>query len=190
MKTFLFITLAIVATANAEKITVTLKSGRGMTGLLVGKSDTEIKIETGYGIIALPPNAVTPESWDAAHRAAPSKPTGKYIVPLPPPKPPQPGKNIEKGESALSVADIKRAYAENAVAADLRFEGKQIAVSGIISDIDTDILGAPFVTLEQKVIKIFARGSEKQIAHLKIGQTVTLTGNCHGMSLGLLLIRD
>ncbi len=193
MKTFLFITLAIVATASAEPVTITFKSGGSMTGPLVAKSDWEIKIESDYGIIPLQISAVTQESWTNAQRAKLSKPSGKYIQPQVTTRKLEGatgGPKVEKQGTAFSVADIKRAYAENAVAADLRFEGKQIAVSGVISDIDRDILGAPFVTLEQKVMKIFARGSEKQIAHLKIGQTVTLTGNCHGMSLGLLLIRE
>lgn len=189
MKTFLFI-LALITTASAEPVTITLKSGGTMTGLLVGKSDAEIKVETDYGIIPLRVDAVTPESWTSAHRATPSKPTGKYIVPNRSPEKPQPGKKIVKGPSAYSVAAIRKAYATNPVAADLKFEGKRIAVTGVISGIGTDILGSPFVTLVEKVIKIYERGSEKQIARLKIGQTTTLSGDCHGMSLGLLLIRN
>lgn len=189
MKTFLLI-LALITTASAKPVTITFKSGGTMTGLLIGKSDAEIKIETDYGIIPLQISAVTPESWTTAQRATLSKPTGKYIVPNPSPKPPQPGKQIVKGPSAYSVAAIRKAYATNPVAADIKFEGKRIAVTGVISDIGTDILGSPFVTLEEKVIKLYARGSEKQIAHLKIGRTTTLNGDCHGMSLGLLLLRE
>jgi hypothetical protein len=196
MKTILAIALAIVTSANAEKIVLTLKSGGTMTCTLISKSATEIKVETAYGIIPLRVDAVTPESWAAAHRAPPSKPSGKYIVPNPSPhaphspKAPQPVPKIEKRESAFSVDDIKQAYAANPVAADLKFKDKQIAVKGTISDIGTDFLGAPFVTLGQKVIKVYSKGSEKQITHLKIGQTTTLTGNCCGLSLGLLLIRE
>ena len=40
MKTILAITLAIVATANADKITIALKSGGTMTGTLVGTQST------------------------------------------------------------------------------------------------------------------------------------------------------
>lgn len=164
-----------------------------MIGLLVAKSATQIKVETAYGIIPLLPNAVTSESWTIAQRAKLSKPSGKYIQPqvntrklegaTGSPK-------VEKKGTAFSVAAIKQAYATNSVAADLRFEGKQIVVRGKISDIGTDILGAPFVALEQKVIKVFARGSERKITHLKIGQTTTLSGDCRGMSLGLVLIRE
>ena len=123
MKTFLFIALAIATTASAEKISIALNSGGSMTGLLVAKSDTGLKIETRYGIITLPPNAVTPESWTAAQRASPSKPTGKYIVPNPSPKPPQPGKKIVKGPTQ-SKSPYKAGFSDG------RIVGKHDCASG------------------------------------------------------------
>lgn len=193
MKTILAIFAAIVTTANADKITIALKSGGTMTGTLVGKSATEIKVETAYGIIALPSNSLTPDSWTTAQRAKLSKPSGKYIQPQVTTRKLEGatgGPKVEKQGTAFSVADVNRAYKENPIAADLRFDGKPIAVRGTISDIGTDILGDPFVTIGQKVIKIYSKGSKNQIAHLKIGQVTTLSGNCRGMSLGLLLIRE
>ncbi len=194
MKTFLSITLAIitVATASAEKISIALKSGGSMTGLLVGKSATEIQIETDFGIIPLQVGAVTPESWNTAQRAATSKPVGKYIVPNPSPKPPQFGKQIENRGAGISVADIERAYAENPVAADLRFKNKPISVTGVITNIGTSELGRPFVRIGDKIIKHYPWGVEKKIAHLKVGQTTTLTGTCYGISQesGHIIIRE
>lgn len=187
MKIILAITLAIVATANADKITVTLKSGGSMTGTLVGKSATEIKVETTYGVIPLHADRVTPESWTAAQRAAISKPSGNYVVPTPSPKP---RKYVEKDPAnaeaadggAISVDDIERAYATNPVAADLRFKGKPIAVRGTINNIGTSEWGRPFVRIGDKVIKHYPWGVEKKIAHLKVGQITTLTGTCYGVT--------
>jgi hypothetical protein len=195
MKTFLFVavvTTAFVTTSSAEKISIALKSGGSMTGTLVGKSATEIKIETDFGIIPLQVGAVTSESWTAAQRAATSKPSGKYIVPTPSPKPPQFGKQIENRGAGISVAEIERAYAENPVAADLRFRNKPISVTGVIDKIGTSEWGRPFVQIGEKVIKHYPSGVQKKVAHLKVGQTTTLTGICYGISgeSGLIIIRE
>jgi hypothetical protein len=128
VKTLLLI-LAFISTASAEKISIVLKSGGSMTGPLVAKSDTEIKIETAYGIIPLQISAVTPESWSAAHHAIPSKPSGNYIQPEVTTRKLEGGEKVENRGAGISVADIKRAYAENPVAADLRFKNKPISVT-------------------------------------------------------------
>lgn len=150
MKTILalaVITAAIVTTAGAEKISIALKSGGSMTGTLVGKSATEIKVETDFGIIP-PPGRCGP--------------VGNYVVQNPSTKKPQPGKRIEKREAGLSVDDIERAYASNPVAADLRFKNKPIAVTGVINNIGTSEWGRPFVRIGDRVIKHYPWGSEKK----------------------------
>lgn len=192
MKTILAIALAIVTTASAEKIVIALKSGGSMTGTLVAKSATEIKVETAYGIIALPSNAVTPESWDAAHRAAISKPSGKYLVPNPSRQTPQPSKRIEKQDAPIPVAVIEKSYAANPIAANRKFIDKAIAVRGIINKIGPPEFGrGAFVQIGNNVIKYYPFGSEKSITHLQVGQTTTLTGTCQGISDdGLIVIRD
>lgn len=187
MNTILAIALAIVTSANAEKIVLNLKSGGAMTCTLVSKSDTEIKVETAYGIIPLRVDAVTPESWAAAHRATTSKPSGNYIIPNPSPKPRKyVEKDFTKAEpamgDAISTTTVERAYLENPVAADLRFKGKPIAVRGTINNIGTSEWGRPFIRVANNVIKYYSWGSEESVANLKIGQTTTLSGTCYGIT--------
>lgn len=83
MKTILLILALVTGVTAAEAVTITLKSGGTMTGPLVAKSATEIKVETTYGVIALQPDMVVPESWATAQAATISKPSGKFAPPNP-----------------------------------------------------------------------------------------------------------
>lgn len=83
MKTTFALIFSIITAATAEPVSVALKSGGTIAGTLVSKSATEIKVETTYGVIALQPDMVVPESWTAAQCAAISKPSGKFALPNP-----------------------------------------------------------------------------------------------------------
>lgn len=81
---------------------------------------------------------------------------------------------------AFSASDLARAYDENTVAADAMFKGKKFKVRGVVSDINTDIFGNPYLTLRGGVNQFlepqfsFDKGSAAQLAVLRKGRTVEL----------------
>ena len=80
----------------------------------------------------------------------------------------------------VTADQIARAYAENTVAADQQFKGKQFKVSGVVTDINTDIMGDPYVTLRGGDNQFmephfgFDKSSQDALAKLKKGDKVTL----------------
>lgn len=81
---------------------------------------------------------------------------------------------------AITAADIALAYAQNSVAADQRFKGKKFKVAGSVVDINTDILGDPYITLRSGINQFmephfgFEKSAAAQLAKLKRGSMVTL----------------
>lgn len=76
--------------------------------------------------------------------------------------------------------EITRAYSENTVAADQKFKGERFKVSGVVADINTDFMGAPYITLRGGVNEFmepqfrFEQSAAPQLAQLKQGDEVTL----------------
>lgn len=94
-----------------------------------------------------------------------------------------------EGEAAAAVAadlptvtarDLTSAYAANTVAADQQFKGKKFKVTGTVADINTDIMGEPYVTLEGGENQFmepqfkFDESAKSQLAQLQKGMQVTL----------------
>ncbi|HEY4583945.1 MAG TPA: hypothetical protein VIG88_13965 [Lysobacter sp.] len=81
---------------------------------------------------------------------------------------------------AVTAAELARAYDANTVAADQRFKDKQFKVTGVVGDINTDILGNPYVTLGGGVNEFmepqfkFDEAAKDQLAQLSKGMEVTL----------------
>ncbi|QSB01992.1 hypothetical protein JWZ98_03250 [Methylomonas sp. EFPC1] len=81
---------------------------------------------------------------------------------------------------AYSANDLAYAYNENSVAADQKFKDKKFKVSGVISAINTDIFGNPYLTLKGGVNQFmepqfsFDKDSIASIAKLKSGMKVNL----------------
>lgn len=74
---------------------------------------------------------------------------------------------------------LSAAYDENTVAADQQFKGKQFKVKGTVTEISTDIMGAPYITLKgtnmfQEPQFQFDKDDTDQLARLKKGMTVVL----------------
>ncbi|KIM05158.1 MAG: hypothetical protein KN64_03780 [Sulfurovum sp. AS07-7] len=80
----------------------------------------------------------------------------------------------------FSAKDLAKAYDENTVFADQKFKDKQFKVNGIISDISTDIMGNPYLTLKGGVNEFmepqfqFDKSEINQLASLKKGKNITL----------------
>lgn len=95
--------------------------------------------------------------------------------------------------ATVTVTELEAAYDANAIAADTRFKDKVITVSGVVTNIDKDIVGSPFVTLGTSVDDLlgahatFARDATDQLSRLSKGQTVTVKCVGKGKLLSVLL---
>ncbi|MFJ2487846.1 hypothetical protein [Pseudomonas sp. NPDC087639] len=80
----------------------------------------------------------------------------------------------------VTASDIAVAYNENTVAADQKFKGKKFKVSGTVTDINTDFMGNPYLTLRGGVNQFmepqfaFEKSEADSLASLKKGAKVTL----------------
>jgi hypothetical protein len=98
-----------------------------------------------------------------------------------------PGKEKSDAGKDLSVQadDLYAEYEENEVAADEKYKGKEIEVSGRIVDIGKDLLGASYITVGGQgmldgVQCSFSKSAESVLARLKKGQEVKVHGRVEG----------
>lgn len=81
---------------------------------------------------------------------------------------------------STTAAEITKAYDDNTVAADQRFKGTRFVVSGTVADINTDILGRPYVTLRGGMNEFmepqfaFAKENAPALAKLHKGNKVKM----------------
>lgn len=90
---------------------------------------------------------------------------------------------------SVSAKELTKTYDENELAADEKYKGKMLAVSGKISNI-AETLGNLTISLEghdvvKSVMCSFDESEKSNIAKLKKGQQVTLVGKGDGMTAGL-----
>lgn len=82
--------------------------------------------------------------------------------------------------STFTAAQLTTAYDRNTVAADQQFKGKQFKVTGVVSSINTDFRGRPYVTMQGGVNQFmepqfsFEDAKDPAIARLQKGSKVTL----------------
>ena len=96
----------------------------------------------------------------------------------------------------VGVEELCTSYEKNEVAADKKFKGKLIKITGKVDDIKKDLLDNLYVTLRrQKDFEIcqpqcfFEDEYEDQLANLNKGQTVTIIGRVDGL-LGTVSIKE
>lgn len=94
----------------------------------------------------------------------------------------------------VTAKDLLAAYDENTVAADNTYKGQLLKVTGTVGSIGKDILDSAYVTLTNgepyalvSVQCYFAKDNLDDIATLKEGDTVTITGKCDGSTLNVAL---
>lgn len=94
----------------------------------------------------------------------------------------------------ITPKELYAAYEANEVAADEKYKGKTIAITGSISDIKKDILDHPYVSFHTDYLKsvtcYFPDDSSKDIAELEKDQKITIIGKCRGLSLMNVVIKD
>lgn len=106
-------------------------------------------------------------------------------------------KALEKAKAeeviAITATDLYKAYQDNEVAADLKYKGKQLEVTGTISDFGVDVFGTAFIMLATggpfKDTQVFFRkGQEEKIAELSKGEEITIIGKGGGLIITSLAI--
>ncbi len=91
----------------------------------------------------------------------------------------------------VSAIDLYNAYNQNQVAADAKYKGNLVEMTGVIGSIGKDILNNPYVTLstgEYSILNVqcmFSQADESQLANLSSGQSVTLEGTVSGETIGI-----
>jgi len=93
--------------------------------------------------------------------------------------------------------NLYQAYKQNEVAADERFDGKTIIVTGVVDSIGKDIIGTPYVTLRTEsfgsnlysawVQCMFADTAIEQLSQLRVGQEVKIKGKVSGYLVTVIL---
>lgn len=84
---------------------------------------------------------------------------------------------------SVTAGQLTKAYEENTVAADQQFKGKKFKVSGTVADINTDITGDPYITMNGGNPFMapqfgFEKSDAAQLAKVKKGSKVTMV--CEG----------
>ena len=133
---------------------------------------------------------------DQPATAEPSSPVVETPRAEPTPEPPpapvvEPEKPRTRKGFKLSAATLIAAYEANEVAADEKFSGKLIEVTGVIDSISKDIMGDPYVTLGSgkdfaHVQAMFPADAAKQLAGLRKGQTLTVQCTCGGKVMNVI----
>jgi len=95
----------------------------------------------------------------------------------------------------ITSSQLFAEYEANDIAADKKYKGKILEVSGTVENISRDILDNIYVTLETGQFEIFsiqcffADRFEDQAAELRPGQYLTIRGRCDG-KFGNVILKD
>ena len=97
---------------------------------------------------------------------------------------------------SVSAAELVNDYKANEVAADARYKGKVVEVSGAIDRIGKDLIDTMYVSLSsgrqfefRSVQCYFADSEEGKLSQLSNGQWITLKGRCDGL-MGNVLVKE
>jgi hypothetical protein len=91
----------------------------------------------------------------------------------------------------ITSKDLSAEYDKNEIAADNKFKGKTVKVTGKVEDIGKDFMDEVYITLEGQDIfqgvQVYFKnsGEEETAATLEKGQDVTIEGNCDGLLLNV-----
>ena len=88
----------------------------------------------------------------------------------------------------ISASKLYKEYNENEIAADEKYKGKIIEVTGVIRDIGNDIMDNAYITLvgNEYFGDIQCYFNEKSVvAKLSKGKRVTVIGSCSGLMINV-----
>lgn len=98
----------------------------------------------------------------------------------------------EKENNIIKVdyEKLHKDYMDNPIAADEKYKGKILELTGKVYNIDREIAGNPYITFNiggeysfQDVRITFKKSEEEKVTKLKKGQKVTIRGECRGTLL-------
>lgn len=95
----------------------------------------------------------------------------------------------------IASEELYKIYEDNEINADIKYKGKQIKITGKVSNIAKDIMNKPYVSLGVKGNAVFgiqcflSKDSLSQAAKLKKDQDTILLGRVDG-KFGNIIIRD
>lgn len=95
----------------------------------------------------------------------------------------------------LSAKKLYSEYDRNEIAADAKYKGKTVIVTGTIDDIGIDIGGDPYIVLLggsgflESVECVFPESKKASLIHLSKGHKITVKGTVEGL-LGAVQIGD
>lgn len=82
---------------------------------------------------------------------------------------------------------LHKEYMDNPIAADAKYRGKKLRLTGEVYNIDREIMGNTYITFYidflEDVRITFKMSEESKVAQLRKGQTVTIQGICKGTLL-------
>jgi len=93
----------------------------------------------------------------------------------------------------LSATELYNEYSSNEVAADSKYQGKVVVVSGRVQSIGKDIMDNAYIVLGgggflDGVQCMFTEGQESSVARLSKGQQVVIKGEVAGRIVGNVLV--
>lgn len=196
---FLVIASAVFAEEKAP-VDITLENGEVLRGAVIHSGNAFlVKIFSEEGIHEVRVQAITPESrkalgieYDLQAAEAAREEMGKQeqarqdreaLRQATERDAERPA--LEKAAGEKNFRELVQAYKANPIAADAKYKGKELMISGQVEYIARDVLGRPFLSLG-KVTAYFPASAEAEIARLGKGQAVTLVGVVDGDTLGVL----
>ena len=94
----------------------------------------------------------------------------------------------------LNTAGLLNAFKDNEVSADIKYKNKWIPLYGVVTKIGKSPIGTIFIRLQgdtdDKIILFGFEDSIQYVADLKVGDQVSIIGNCRGLILGELNFVD
>jgi len=85
----------------------------------------------------------------------------------------------------ITASKLADEYDSNKIAADKKYKGKLLEVTGVISDIGTDIMGTPYYALETDkgyiVQCMVPKANIDEMTEFKKGDGIVITRYCKGM---------
>jgi hypothetical protein len=93
--------------------------------------------------------------------------------------------STQEPEISITASQLYKEYEANGVAADQKYKGKVLSVSGVVNNIDRDILDKIYVTIKGDeyfgdIQCYFAESHVNAAAQLSKGQKITVKGKCDG----------